>query len=425
MLFDRSRSLGVISAMALAVALGCSSKNSDTQGSTGTGGSGYCVGQCGPDAGSTGGANTGLDPNYCNGLLSGQTCSQTNLQADVRTVNMLLVLDESGSMKFSPSAADPNTKWTEMTQALQGVLPAYANDIDFGLLLYPYDKNGLDPNNAQSSCALDLDGNSWDVHVPIAHGTQNLDLVTQTVVTAQPAGGTPTANALSRAYAYYTQGAGRDLKGSKWVLLATDGGPNCNSQITCGAEACTMNLDGKCGSASLNCCDPVATNGAGNLSCLDDAAVVKQIELLKKAEIQTYVIGIPGSEAYAGTLDKMAIAGGAPNPNGGAHQYYAVSANNALQDLKDALNGIITQLVKTCDITLSSTPTNQSAVQAVADCDLIPPVTPGSLDAGAGGFYIDYGQSPAHLVLTGSYCDRIMTLGANRLDVIVGCVGPN
>ena len=417
MVLDRSRSLGLVSALALALALGCTSKKTEETIAATGGGSGFVI-----EAGSTGGS--GIDPNYCNGLLSAQTCSQTNLQADVRTVNMLLVIDESGSMKQHPAPTDPNTKWGEMTQALQGALPDYANDINFGLLLFPYKQGGVDTTNVQASCTLEVGANSWDVNVPINAGTQNMDLVTQAVATAIPAGGTPTANALSRAYAYYTQGDGKSLKGSKWVLLATDGGPNCDSSIQCQAETCTMNLDGQCGSANINCCD-VNANPDANLSCLDEAEVLKQIELLKKVDVQTYVIGIPGSEAYATTLDKMATAGGVPNPNGGAHQYYQVSANNALQGLKDALNGIITQLVKTCDITLNSTPSNPSAVLAVQDCNLIPQLTPATMDGGTGGFYIDYNQSPAHLVLAGSYCDRIMTVGANRLDIIVGCVGPN
>lgn len=424
MVLDRNRSLGVISALALAVAYGCSSKTSnDTVPATG-GGGGYVV-----DAGASGGSGSGIDPNYCNGLLSGQTCSQTNLQADVRTVNMLLVVDESGSMNQPPIAGGTTTKWSEMTQALQGVLPDYVNDINFGLLLFPFKDGGMSTSTIQDSCTFEV-GGPLDVNVPIAAGTQNLDTVTQAVANATPAGGTPTAAALTRALAYFTQGAGKTLKGSKWVLLATDGGPNCDSSITCGADTCTQNLDGNCGSPTgpvFNCCDTSSTgsNPQANLSCLDEAAVLTQIEALKKADVQTYVIGIPGSEAYASTLDKMAVAGGVPNPNGGAHQYYAVSANNALDDLKNALNGIITQLVKTCDITLNTTPSNPSTVQAVQDCNLIPQLTPSTMDGGVGGFYIDYNQSPAHLVLTGSYCNTIMTVGANRLDVIEGCYNPN
>ena len=37
----------------------------------------------------------------------------------------------------------------------------------------------------------------------------------------------------ARAYDYFTTGAGKSLSGDRFVLLATDGGPNCNPSLTC------------------------------------------------------------------------------------------------------------------------------------------------------------------------------------------------
>lgn len=425
-------SLGLVSALALSVAFGCSSKKSDDTG--GTGGAGFvCTGSsCTGDSGPGGSSGTTLLPNYCNGLLSGQTCSQTNLQSDVRTVQMLLVIDESGSMHDPPSATDPQTKWAEMTQALSATLPTYQDNINFGLELFPYDPNGIDITSPSSSCNVPSGDPNVAVNVPIAAGASNLTAITQFVAGQTPAGGTPTAKALAQAYAYFTQGDGKALPGSKWILLATDGGPNCNSSLSCGPDTCTQNLDGKCGDGTdpnLNCCDTSTASGAAaqaNLSCLDQQAVVTQITQLKAAGVQTYVIGIPGSEAYATTLDAMANAGGVPNTSG-AHAYYAVSGSNALTDLQTALNTIITQLVKTCDVKLNDSPLDLSKVQTVMDCQLVPALPnnkPPAADSGVqDGFYIDYSQSPAHVVLTGTYCNRIMTVGATHLDVIEGCIG--
>jgi hypothetical protein len=36
------------------------------------------------------------------------------------------------------------------------------------------------------------------------------------------------------------------------------------------------------------------------------------------------------------------------------------------------------------------------------------------------GFYINYSQNPAHLVLSGTYCTDYMA-GTSRLDMIEGC----
>ena len=427
MYLDRNKSLGLISALALGLAFGCSSKKSDDA-ATG-GGSGFCLpGQpCAGDSVATGGAaNTTLDPNYCNGLFKGQVCGQTNLQADVREVNMLMVIDESGSMNDIPGTATAN-KWAILNQALQAVLPSFDKDINFGLELFPFDPAA--PINTQdivSSCTVGSTPTDA-INVPIVSGSQNLTQILDTVRGQTPAGGTPTSKALQQALAYFTQGAGKDLPApSKKVLLATDGGPNCNSSLTCAKEACTQNLDCKCGgnncNANYNCCDGTQTPNA-NLSCLDNENVVTQIQNLQKQGINTYVIGIPGSEVYSATLNDMANAGGVPNLNGAnGVTYYAISATNALQDLTDALNGIITQLVKTCDIELHKSPIDPAKVQVVKDCVFIPGIpnnTP--IDGGVDGFYVNYDLNPAHLVLTGTYCASILSQGANHLDVIEGC----
>ena len=204
-------------------------------------------------------------------------------------------------------------------------------------------------------------------------------------------------------------------------MLATDGGPNCNVGLTCGASTCTQNLDGKCSTSGLNCCD-----NYGYL-CLDDAATTSAITKLGLLGVKTFVIGVPGSEAYATSLNAFATAGGVPNTSG-TTKYYAVSAASAQDDLNSALEDITTKLVKTCDIQLSSTPTvPQEQVNIAVDCKPIPAIPTGtSPDAGnANGFYIDYTQDPAHLILVGSACTNIMSAGASHVDVIAGCQGIN
>jgi hypothetical protein len=426
MFLINKKPLGYFFVCVLSIASACSSKKSESVAGSG-GESGFHAG--------TGGANTVAafdQETYCNGLFKGQTCSSTRLEADIKTVNMLLVIDESNSMnsKASDTATDP--KWIELKRALRAALTVRAvqDNINFGLELFPYDPNGISASDSASSCSVPTGVDA--INVPVAPGASNLKNIFDFLDNQTPAGGTPTRNALAEAFTYFTEGAGTDALGTNWVLLATDGGPNCNPALTCDKETCTQNMDLKCADGSptttTNCCG--STYGAdANLGCLDDTAVVSQINKLALAGVDTYVIGIPGSEAYGATLDKMAEAGKKPNP-AGAHgeKYYAVSAANSLKDLQTAFEEITSKLVTSCDIVLSQSPAQPSLVQVAQDCDLIP-MLPGNQppgDAGTvDGFFVDYRDDGAHLILTGSYCDRISTVGAKNLDVIVGCKRPD
>jgi len=404
------------SLLTLAWAVSCSTKKQEAVG--GTGGSGFQAAD---------GGGIVFDQNaYCNGIFKGQVCGTQSKKADIKTVNMLLVIDESGSMKNPASSAATSTKWQEMKLALNAALTSVQDDINFGLKLFPYAQNGFSSTaSVTETCGVPTGQD--DVNVDIAPGAGNLQTIINAVEQQTPAGGTPTAKALEQALAYFTAGRGSALAGQKFVLLATDGGPNCDSAVTCDKESCTVNMDRECGNGSpdisLNCCD-VAQGADANLSCLDRDAVVGAIAKLATAGIATYVIGIPGSEAYKATLNDMAVNGGVPNAasTDPSIQYYNVTAGNSLTDLTKAFEDITTKLVRSCDIELQSTPSDPSLVQVAMDCDIVPLVT--QADSGASGFHIDYSNSPAHVVLTGTYCDRVTTVGAKSLDIIEGCVPP-
>jgi hypothetical protein len=387
--------------------------------STSTGGKNAVAGTTGGRA-STGGAST-FDPNtYCNGIFKEKSCSQTQVQANVKTVNMLLVLDESGSMNLAP-AAGAASKWSIMKQALNTALTQVQDDINFGLELFPFSPTGIpaDSTDYVQTCAVPDDIDTA-INVPITAGRTGLQEVLDTVANQSPAGGTPTARALKQAYNYFKNGDGQNLPGTKWVLLATDGGPNCNQALTCNAAQCTVNIEGKCSVA--NCClDGPGQPGA--YGCLDDSAATSQIQALANVGVKTFVVGVPGSEAYASALDSFANAGKMPNQNGaGGDLYYAISATSAQQDLIDAFSTITTQLIHSCDIELTSNPPTPDLVNVAIDCEPQAQVPTGSApDAGVDGYYIDYSQTPAHLKLVGAPCNNLVTQGAHHIEVIVGC----
>jgi hypothetical protein len=221
---------------------------------------------------------------------------------------------------------------------------------------------------------------------------------------AEPSGGTPTAAALASALNYFTVGAGAAIQGQKYVLLATDGGPNCNADNTCDAAHCTQNLDGQC--ASGNCCAKSAQN------CLDDTSVVTQIKGLADAGVSTFVVGIPGTEKYAQYLDTFAVSGGVPNPDA-PPSYYAVSAKGGVQGLVDDFTSITTHLVRDCNVALENTPQNLDLVNVAVDCQIIP-------YANGAGWSIT-GTDQKTLVIAGDACQTIQTNGAERVDVVYGC----
>lgn len=252
------------------------------------------------------------------------------------------------------------------------------------------------------------------VSVKIVPGTSRLIDIFDALSSQTPGGYAPTAEALRQALNYYVSGEGHCVPGSRWVMLVTAGAGDCNPSLTCGADTCTENQYGSC-SSDASCCD-----GTGYL-CADDAAVVDALGQLASAGILTFVVApTPSSALDRASLNAYANAGKMPNPNGG-DAFYNIADTLVSSDLVSAIETITPQLVKTCDIKLAPTPTSSSDIRVFADCQEIYQSSP---DAGAGGWFIDFSQSPAHLKFLGSTCQNILSNGVQQLDVLYEC-GPN
>ncbi len=341
----------------------------------------------------------------CDSLDGLAECGNTTVTADLRTVNILMVIDKSGSMTDEPSGFGTD-KWSAVKTALGHALNGVAADVNVGLLMYPYSTAQQIPLVCHSGCCEVPEGASA-VNVDIDSGTRSLPRILAALDAVEPGGGTPTAQALARANEYFTTGAGSTLKGSNYVLLATDGGPNCNANNSCAADRCTTNLDGQCDSG--NCCK---ASGEG---CLDDIAVTQQLQTLRSHGVRTFVVGIPGTEAYSDYLDGFAVAGGEPNP-ATPPSYYAVSPKDGVQGLEDVFTGITTQLLRSCTIALAENPPRLDLVNLAIDCEVIKP----SAKDGS-GWSIDTQNTPGSVVLTGPVCERLQAQGATRVDVVYGC----
>jgi len=404
---------------------GCQTKDEEGR-SLGGGSGGGSGGKAGstaiPTAGTLGhesGGSAGApemppDPDACADLGGLEQCGGASVKAELKTVNLLIVIDKSGSMTDEPEGFETD-KWSAMKEALETVLGSVNERVHLGLALYPYSLGTPIPLDVctDNCCEVPIgtDAVVVDIGPPTVSGPAILTKLSET----SPGGGTPTAKALKGAFDYFTNGLGATLEGGKYVLLATDGGPNCNPNGACGGDECTPNLDGWCDDNG-NCCDDSVNccEGAGEY-CVDESGVTEQIEALAGAGIATFVVGIPGTDAYADYLDAFALSGGVPNTSGD-RDYFAVSASAGVSGLVDVFTDITTDLVTSCEIALETKPQVLDSVNVAVDCQVIPQEG----DDGSGWEY-DQVPDPSSVILTGSACENLKENGASRIDVIYGC----
>lgn len=392
--------------VALLCAVACgSARESQLDGSANTGGSGAAAGH---SAGISGFGSIDVGASNGEGGAAGDgtvTCGGVALAANPQPVDVLLVVDKSSSMKATPPGFG-DTKWNGLRSALRSALDATDANVAFGLDFFPSSGNAAVP--LSNSCGLPASGAPT---VEVAAGQATKTAIENALADNSPAGATPTAAALARALAYYTQGAGKALIGQHYVLLATDGGPNCDDSLSCQAATCTVNMDGLC-PPGTNCCDP-KVDPAGPGKCLDDGATVAMVKELAKANVKTFVIGIPGTEAYGDTLDAVATAGGVQNPNA-PPRYFAVSASGGVKALSEVLTNITTGLITSCSLVLEKDPPDHDKINVIIDGRTIP-------EGAADGWALDETSTPPTVVLKGSTCAAVSTLGASKLSISFGC----
>lgn len=358
----------------------------------------------------TGGASTLED--RCPGITEGLSCGAGSESSKPNPVNMLIVLDKSGSMD---QQSNGQQRWSAMKSALQSALTGAQDKINFGLELYPTPAiaggtiDRLACGQAGNCCEMPAD---FNMNVPIGTGADAVNQIITELDATLPGGGTPTARALERALDYFTNGAGAQLEGDKFVLLATDGGPNCNADLTCGGDLCTYNLDDPsrdctAQSADNNCC---AGTGTG---CVDRTNVTNRIENLANAGIPTFVVGIPGTEAYASYLNEFAVAGGRA-VQGGAESYYRV---DDVAQLASVFQEITVSLISSCDITLPQATT--VAPRIIIDCDEVPRMAGAAGGSGTGENWT-WASGSDQVTLVGDACERVQQ-GVNNIDVVLNC----
>jgi hypothetical protein len=323
----------------------------------------------------------------------GTICTCT--EVGQRPPTLYLLLDRSGSMA-DPAPGSTRSKWSLVRSALldskSGALRRLGGRLSVAVAWFP-SPSSTDECNAGKQ-----------VFGPVRGSPAVYDELEAKLQSALPRGATPTAASLRAVEA--TLGS---VPQPAYVLLATDGAPNCGAG-PCTGEACTYNIEGsvtfsgKC-DAALNCCDPAKNSqGLGWKGCVDIAPTKQAAADIAAAGHKVFVLGVPGlNEAYARALDEIAIAGGAPRD--GSPKYYAASAPT--QDaLTEALSAIAGQVVDTCNIRLDAPVADPGITNVLLDGE---PVTDWKW------------TSDSSIELTGAACDRIHAGKVASVQVVIGC----
>jgi hypothetical protein len=329
----------------------------------------------------------------CGAQADGTACACQDVPLFADAPNMYFVLDRSGSMA-------EDDKWGTVRKVVAQITRGLGPRANFGATIFP----GLD----SSSCDPPREVLPLTPGDPpgVQDGPTTTKLIQATAST--PSGGTPTAEALREVLQSL-----KNTKGKTFVILATDGGPNCNAGISCSVEACQPNIDNVpgCIPGGTSCCAPPVGTPE---SCLDSAATISAVSALKTAGISVYVVGLPGTSApaYAALLDQLATAGGTALPS--SPKYYRVDSTNG-DVLLAALKKISAQIVATCAIQLKSEPAQANEVNVYLDEAVLPqdPVNGWKIDGST-------------VTLLGTACTKVLSGDVLDVRIVFGCptVGP-
>ena len=314
-------------------------------------------------------------------------CADEPLVGDPPT--LYFVLDRSGSMNDSG-------KWTTVQITLEKIM------IDLG----PRAKVGaaVFPDPARNGCAPGIEvfpPERGDAPAGTAGSTELGFLELLGHISAQ--GGTPTAATL-RGLTPHIAG----LPGKTYVILATDGGPNCDASATCAPDMCTYNIEDQQGcppGGPADCCSDPKTGGP--LACLDAQPTIDAVTALAQAGIPVYVVGVPGSTPYANLLDQVAVAGG--TARGSEPQYYAVDTSDQAA-LYAAMSKIAARIAGSCILTLNQLPPDPSLLNVFFDGKVVP-------QSGPDGWTLN----GTIVTILGASCDAITAGDVLDVRVEAGC----
>jgi len=356
-------------------------------GSAGAGGGGV---------GGTGGPSSGPDAAVVGLPDGGQTCGTTTTEIpfNPRIPDVIIAFDDSSSME---ERFGTGTRYTTVRDLLTPVVTKYQDRVRWGFERFP----------AKGMCRRGTSGCCGEA-VCIGPTLMNAAAVNRAINRMAPEcaapdeppppppagcggfgqpgcpggvtviGGTPTPVALNYVRRFYD--GLKDGITDRYVLLSTDGEPNCTHSAAGTGPACTGS--------------------------------VSEIQALLGSGVKTIVLGVSAEVSASACLDRMGQAGGAPRP-GGPQAFYPAADPAALEKF---LNEIITGIVKpSCTVELKAPPPDATKVAVFFDGKQIPhdPTHMNGWDYEAG--------SKTRVVIYGSYCSKVETFEVKQIEVRFGC----
>lgn len=331
--------------------------------------------KAGPPTGGTGGAANLTDGGGVGAPGTGPdgpVCGIKTFGLRMVPPDLLIVLDKSGSMNQLPdgtmcapdggviATCGPMGKWAQMTAAINQVVKQTETSIRWGLSTFPDDNDGC--------------GVAATPVVPIDN--QNAANIAAAMLSDPIMGRTPTRTALVNAGTYL---AALGDPNPKFVLLATDGLPNC---APAGVSSGASDADG-------------AIMAVTNLAAMG---------------VPVFVVGIGDLAEAQMTLTAMAIAGG--RPQAADPRYYPVSSTAELATVLTNIGGAIGR----CSFGLGSAPPDPSNIAVTGDGLRIPKDL-----THMNGW--DYGTGGTSIQIYGSWCDQARAGTLKDIKAVFGCPG--
>jgi hypothetical protein len=276
--------------------------------------------------------------------------------------DLLIVLDKSGSMaedqmdNTCARGAVCESKWSDMIAGINMVVGQTEATIRWGLKYFSTDGN----------CGV-----TAGAAVPIA--ANNAMAISTSIMGENPEGNTPTAAGVTSGATYLM---GLTDPNPKYILLATDGEPNC---------------------------------GAGKKSSASDAAGAEAaVTMSAAAGIPVFVVGVGDVTSAHTTLNALATNGGRPQT--GDPAFYPVT-NTA--DLVSVLTKIGGQIAS-CSFSLGKAPPDPTNIAVYADgVRLAQSMTNGW----------EYGAGMTSVELNGAACDNVKSKATKDIQAVFGCPG--
>jgi hypothetical protein len=283
--------------------------------------------------------------------------------------NLMLLVDKSGSMADPVTPPSGPSKIVVLQQVMGEFLqptPVVGPPVArVGLARFP--DQGCVATTSSDVLANLPSASQGDADAVLAAAAAAANTALQTLT---PGGGTPTQASLQYVAANIAELS--DPARQDFVLLLTDGLPNCNNSLDANSCTCTSSANPPC---------------SANTDCLDKDATVSQIQSMRtNLNIKTIVIGF-GADVVGGiaqsTLEAMAEAGGfvrkCPNTNEDcsptnpcvlatalcSQQYFQATDGQALTDALAEIGSTLTQTA--CIYNLDEVPSDPSLISVVLD----------------------------------------------------------